>query len=99
MLYRNDMQYVEDMPTSMSLAMAEKIRRLKKTCTYSRLAEVLIPIDDPDYGCQLTGKWLCEDAFKVLYPHLKMHEIKITTCDGDFLFANKSYVGDFFWWE
>ena len=82
----------------MSIHEARLIREIKKGCTYRRVAEIYY---GPGRGNQMDGDELCYEAFKVLYPKLKWHPFKFRygkqakKFDED----NKSYIGDFYWWE
>lgn len=52
----------------MKIEGAQKIKELKKYCTYRRLAEIIYPENDPLHGNQGAGEELCREALKVLYP-------------------------------
>ena len=84
----------------MLLNEARLIRELKRGCTYRRLAEIYYPEDADGHGSQGWGEELCFEAFAVLYPDLG-HPFKIEPekMSEEFNSDNKSYVGDFYWWE
>lgn len=82
----------------MTLREARLIREIKKRCTYRRLAEIYFEPTHAHSGMQFAGEELCEDAFSVLYPDLDLSKIEFGK-DKEFDSENKSYIGDFFWWE
>lgn len=84
----------------MTIREARLIRELKKRCTYRRLAEIFYTKKENGYGNQLYGKDLCLEAFKTLYPKKKHpFTINVVKESNKFKEDNKSYLGDFYWWE
>lgn len=82
----------------MNLREARLIREIKKRCTYRRLAEIYYTPTEDLSGLQFAGEDLCEEAFSVLYPNRNRHEVEYGK-DPEFDEENKSYLGDFYWWE
>jgi hypothetical protein len=80
----------------MTINEARLIRELKKRCTYRALAEIYYSKDDLEYGNQLYGEDLCKEALEILYPMTLTIKYKKTK---KFQRDNKSYIGDFYWWE
>ena len=78
----------------MSLNEACLIREIKRSCTFRRLAEIYYPKENELHGMQFAGEDLCKEALKVLYP-----EFTEEYFGEDFDKENKSYIGDFYWWE
>jgi hypothetical protein len=84
----------------MNIHEARLIREIKKRCTYRRLAEIFYPEKDPGHGNQGYGEDLCRYAVLTLYPDRKIWSGKSRLLQNKrFIEMNKSYVGEFFWWE
>lgn len=86
----------------MTINEARLIRAIKRRATYRALAEIYYPKDHPGHGNQLFGEDLCREALDALYPgHLvpsnSLKENGVPTKEFDE--ENKSFVGDFYWWE
>lgn len=77
---------------------AELIRKIKKGCTYRKLASTIYPLLDDRHGMGWAGEELCEDAFKVPYPNIDLGNIQ-WGLDASFDQDNKSHFGEFYWWE
>lgn len=77
---------------------AERIRELKRGCTYRRLAELWHPDPSHDlHGNQLEGEDLCREACAILgIDWMNPPQFPSTP---EFDQVNKSHYGDFYWWE
>lgn len=85
----------------MTIHEARLIREFKKRCTYRRLAEIYYPEDENGHGNQGFGEDLCKEALEVLYPNKEWISLMVDSSDKGYKFGqeNKSYLGDFMWWE
>jgi len=85
----------------MNINTAFLVREIKKGCTYRRLAEIYYPKDHPGYGNQGWGEELCREALKVIYPNddVWMMDYPEQKFGVKWEKENKSYIGNFYWWE
>lgn len=84
----------------MTINEARLIRELKRRCSYRRLAAAYYPEEHDGHGNEGWGEELCFEAFMTLYPDLgHPFELKPENVDDRFNKENKSYIGDFYWWE
>lgn len=83
----------------MTINEARLIRELKKRCTYRRLAEIYYPSGVNGHGNQMYGRDLCIEALQVLYPNRDVWKDGPEPADIDFYEDNRSYLGDFYWYD
>lgn len=83
----------------MTIHEALLIREIKKRTTYRRLAEVYYPVDHDGHGNQGYGEDLCREALDIIYPNRDIWRSKDKDQSAQFGLDNKSYIGEFYWWE
>jgi hypothetical protein len=89
---------MKDEPIGLTEIECKRIREIKRGCTYRRLAEVWYPDPAEDlHGNQLAGEDLCREACAVLGIDW-MHPPEFPSTP-EFDQVNKSYHGDFYWWD
>ncbi len=81
---------------NVSLVHALGIRKVKRGCTFRRLAELYVPKGHVWHGNQLFGMELVDRALKAL--EIDINKIEFGQ-DAEFDAENKSHSGDFYWWE
>ncbi len=82
---------------------ALELREIKRGCTFRRLAELYYPKDHELHGRQYAGVDLCMEALRALNIefngtitiYVPVEKYSSPKFDAE----NKSYLGDFYWWE